>query len=179
MTLRTLALAAAGCTLIATSMGSCYVMVLAEQAPPVLFAAFFGGLLVGGGSLALATFRLWNRGAQNAWPSIAHSTILFLVGMVLTLGVSASSYFMGDSKLGWMPVVALFVCVEFTVGAAILLAWAIRVDSSGRCPMARDVPTCSTTPLLASARRAPTSTRAVELFIVVGVRVMRRRAGAR
>jgi hypothetical protein len=129
MTLRTLALAAAGCTLVATSMGSCYVMVMGEQAPPVFLAVFFGGLLAGGGSLALATFRLWNRGAPNAWPSIAQSTILFFVGMVLTLGASASSYFMGDSKVGWTPLVALFVSVAFTIGAMMLLAWAIRVDS--------------------------------------------------
>jgi hypothetical protein len=129
MSLRTLILAAVGGTLIATSMGSCYVMVLGEQAPPVFLAAFFGGLLGGGGSLALATFRLWNRSVPNAWPSIAQSTILFFVGIALTLGASASSYFMGDSKLGWTPVVALYVSVAFTIGAMMLLAWAIRVDS--------------------------------------------------
>ena len=133
MTLRTLALAAAGCTLVATSMGSCYVIVVGEPAPPVFLAVFLGGLLAGGGSLALATFRLWNRGAPDAWPSIAQSTILFLVGMVLTLAAGASFYFMGD-KLGWTPLVALFVIVAFTIGAAVLLAWAIRVDSNRKVP---------------------------------------------
>lgn len=129
MTFRTLALAAVGCTLIATSMGSCYVIVVGEPAPPAFLAVFFGGLLAGGGSLALATFRLWNRGAPKTWPSIAQSTILFLVGMVLTLGASASGYFMGDGKLGGVLLAALFVAVAFTIGALILLAWAIRADS--------------------------------------------------
>jgi hypothetical protein len=127
MSLRTVILVAVGGTLSAAAVAAGYVMVVAEEAPPVGVAVFFGGLLAGGGSLALAMFRIWT-GRADGWPDIAQATVLFLIGMVLTVGASGSCHFAGDT-LGWVPLAVFCVGVAFTIGAMSLLAWAIRVDA--------------------------------------------------
>lgn len=129
---RPLALGIAGVLLIAVAMVSGYVIAVAEQAPPLLVAALLGGLLVGGGSLALATFRLAHRGGAGAWPSVEQSGGLAVAGTLLTLGGGASCHVMGDSPAGFVPLADFFVGVAFTLGALMLLAWAANGPPSTR-----------------------------------------------
>lgn len=46
----------------------------------------------------------------------------------MTLGSLASS-FPGHSALGWVALAIFYVGIAFTIGAMMLLAWAIHADS--------------------------------------------------
>jgi hypothetical protein len=131
VSLRAVALAAVGGALIATSMGSCVLIGVAEpQVPPLLIQVALGSFIVGGLCLALAIFRFRNRGGPNAWPGVAQSTILLLTGLVCTPGSLAGAYLLYPSEVGVVLLAFFVVGFAFTIGAAILLTRAIYTDST-------------------------------------------------
>ena len=132
MSLRTLALAAVGLVLVAVSHEACMAVVVWEHYEWWLVAVSVAALAAGSGPLALAIFRLWNRGARGAWPSVEQSPGLAGVGMVLTLGSSGSCYVLGDGKLDLPLLATFFVGVAFTIGALMLLAWALAAHDDLR-----------------------------------------------